>query len=286
MYSSRTCWLVLAAFAEAGYIQVDSKGGIAQDHGLPKPAHLKHRSAARVHSSAHGHGSPHGHGSLHGHSSAHGHGSLHGHSYAHGHGSAHAHTKHHGHHHAGAKLKGSAEMGEGVEKTKKEQRNVVPIGSLQELKAVSKADPWVGADWPQKKANSSQYAIGEDTCQEWDCAGGTACRNSIASGVCFEAKTKGSDIQFDWKLTEPLRQNRRLRFNVEQFQCGNGMGDGHTELNSYDAKGGELVCSYSMPDQKSYKELELVACKDASYLYFRTTHCEGLPRFTTITWVS
>eukprot|EP00913_Durusdinium_trenchii_P033349 g31221.t1 len=92
-------------------------------------------------------------------------------------------------------------MGEGVEKTKKEQRN------------------------------------------EWDCAGGTACRNSIASGVCFEAKTKGSDIQFDWKLTEPLRQNRRLRFNVEQFQCGNGMGDGHTELNSYDAKGGELVCS-------------------------------------------
>lgn len=40
-----------------------------------------------------------------------------------------------------------------------------------------------------------------------------------------------SSARFDWKLTEPLRQNRRLRFNVEQFQCASlaaieGLGEG------------------------------------------------------------
>jgi len=157
---------------------------------------------------------------------------------------------------------------------------VLSAGTCQE------ATTWTSPDWEQKK-NTSTYDIGENTCQEWDCAAGSSCKNSVIEGVCFEGKVKGGDIQFDWTLTEPLKEDRKLRFIVDQFKCGNGLAStGLTQLHSYDAKGGELLCSYSMADQMSYDEFVLTACQDAKYLYFTTTACEGLPRFSSIAWVS
>lgn len=145
---------------------------------------------------------------------------------------------------------------------------------------------WTSSDWVQKK-NTSLYDIGENTCQEWDCAAGSSCKNSVIQGVCFEGKVKGGDIQFDWTLTEPLKDDRKLRFTVDQFKCGTGLTPaGQTVLHSYDQKGGYQICSYSMADQMSYDEFVLTACKDAMYLYFSTTACEGLPRFSSIAWVS
>eukprot|EP00435_Cladocopium_sp_Y103_P024703 s4587_g6.t1 len=145
---------------------------------------------------------------------------------------------------------------------------------------------WTSSDWVQKK-NTSLYDIGENTCQEWDCAAGSACKNSVIQGVCFEGKVKGGDIQFDWTLTEPLQEDRKLRFTVDQFKCGTGLSAaGQTILHSYDKKGGYQICSYSTADQMSYDEFVLTACKDATYLYFSTTACEGLPRFSSIAWVS
>mmetsp|Transcript_60730 Transcript_60730/g.113511 ORF Transcript_60730/g.113511 Transcript_60730/m.113511 type:complete len:239 (-) Transcript_60730:80-796(-) len=157
--------------------------------------------------------------------------------------------------------------------------------SLESFQQPAVEGVWISADLHQQK-NSSSYAQGEDTCKEWNCAASTACINSWSDGTCFEGNAQGADIQFDWQLTEPLSNDRKLKFTVEAFKCGSGLSRGQTALRSYDAKGGYQLCSDSPDDQTSFTEFELSACKDATYLYFRTTACEELPKFKTISWAS
>ena len=50
--------------------------------------------------------------------------------------------------------------------------------------------------------------------QEWDCAGGTACRNSIASGVCFEVGRTRFAHRFGSKMEDPVGKDSSVRENL------------------------------------------------------------------------